>query len=135
MPRSAITAAVTATNSASMPWKPCTQPLAGSSSGGARKIRTVPRRQEEREADPLPLLRPGAERRQEHEQLRGMDHREAEEAVRVERTLSSPLTYAVMKYAWKKTPTTTRLAGAKLIQRNALFMPASLRDPPDSLGW
>ena len=44
MPRCAITPAVTATTSASMPWNPCTQPLAGSSSGGARKICTVPRK-------------------------------------------------------------------------------------------
>ena len=89
MPRFAITAAVTATRSASRPWKPCTQPLAGSSSGGCEEDLHRPEdEQEEREADPLPLPRPRPERRQEDEQLGGVDDREAEEAVRVERALA-----------------------------------------------
>ena len=104
MPRCAITPAVTATTSASMPWKPCTQPLARSSSGGARKICTVPRKKR-KNVKPI------------HFHARG----QAPNAVR--KTSSSagwmiakpmkpcvssalwpaPVTYAVMKYAWAKT--------------------------------
>ena len=103
MPRCAITAAVTITTSASRPWKPCTQPLAGSSSGGARKIWTVPRTKR-KNVKPI------------HFQARG----QAPNAVR--KTSSSagwmiakpmkpcvssaswpaPVTYAVMKYACAK---------------------------------
>jgi hypothetical protein len=46
--------------------------------------------QGERVADPLPLPRPGAERRQEDEQLGRMDEEAADDAVGVERALAGP---------------------------------------------
>ena len=89
--------------------------------------------EEEREADPVPRPRPGAERGQEDEQFRRVDEQEADEAVRSSALSPAPVTYAVMKYAWRKIRRTISDASTKLIHRNVRLMRASLRDPADSV--